>query len=50
MVKGIIPTPPRISYGTRDIDIFPDDYLKAAMKALKEYRSERDSRQRKEAR
>lgn len=36
--KGIIPKPPRKNYGIRVVEVYPDDYLKEAEKAIRTYR------------
>jgi len=39
--KGAIPEPPRKTHGLREMDIYPDEYMKEATKRLKEYRKKR---------
>lgn len=36
--KGIIPEPPTVDYGVRKIRVFPDEYMRRALKALDDYR------------
>ncbi len=43
IVKGIIPAPPHITYGTRTVEVFPATYLEEAAKALNKFRSARQS-------
>lgn len=43
--KGIIPPPPKIEYGLRDVEIFPDEYLEEARCAVIAYREKRKARQ-----
>jgi len=43
--KGIIPKPPKKEYGTRDIEIFTDEYLEEAKRAKAAYK-ERKKKQR----
>lgn len=41
IIKGIIPPPPTISQGLRDINIFPDEYMKLAKDRLRAHRARR---------
>ena len=41
--KGIIPHPPTIDYGTRELQVFTDEYLRSAVVARKEYRQKKKS-------
>lgn len=41
--KGIIPHPPTIDYGTRELQIFTDEYLRSAVVARKEYMQKKKS-------
>ncbi len=41
--KGIIPHPPTIDYGTRELQVFPDEYLRSADAARKEYMKKKKS-------
>jgi len=43
--KGIIPKPPKMRQGLREIDIYPDDYIREAKKILKEYSQQRKTKQ-----
>lgn len=36
--KGVIPQPPTVEYGTRELQIFPSDYLRKAEAARKDYK------------
>jgi DNA-binding transcriptional MerR regulator len=42
--KGIIPTPPKKEYGTRDIEIFTDEYLERAKLAKDVYKKKKNSK------
>lgn len=42
--KGIIPHPPQIAQGTKLIDYFPQEYVEAAKKIVKEYRERKVKR------
>lgn len=37
--QGIIPQPPVVTYGLRDVSVFPDDYLEEAKRRLNERRN-----------
>lgn len=39
--SGVIPAPPRIEHGIRNIEIFEEDYMRLAQKALKQLRDSR---------
>jgi hypothetical protein len=36
--NGIIPRPPQKSYGLREIDVFPDEYMQTAANSIKEHK------------
>lgn len=36
--KGVIPAPPTVEYGTRELQIFPPNYLREAEAARKAYK------------
>ena len=44
ITKKIIPEPPVIQFGNRQVKHFPTNYMAAAKKQLKEYRTGRDRR------
>lgn len=39
--KGIIPKPPKKEYGTRDIEVFTDEYLKEAERSKAAYKEKK---------
>ena len=41
--KGIIPQPPTIDYGTRELQTFTDEYLRSAVVARKAYMQKKKS-------
>jgi len=41
--KGIIPHPPTIDYGTRELQVFTDEYLRSAIVARKAYMQKKKS-------
>jgi excisionase family DNA binding protein len=42
--KGVIQQPETVEWGTRNVEVFPDRYLVAAAKAVKQYRVDRRPR------
>jgi DNA-binding transcriptional MerR regulator len=44
ITKKIIPEPPVIQFGNRQVKHFPKDYLAAAIKQLQKYRTGRNSK------
>lgn len=39
--KGIIPPPPTVAYGVRDVDVFPSEYMEKAREHINAYRARR---------
>jgi predicted site-specific integrase-resolvase len=39
--RGLIPPPPTFDYGARQVDTFPEDYLRDAQERLRRHRVER---------
>ncbi|TWP34349.1 hypothetical protein [Leekyejoonella antrihumi] len=40
--QGIIPQPPVVTYGLRDVSVFPDDYIEESKRRLRERRNGTD--------
>jgi len=39
--KNIIPKPQKVEYGTRDIEVFPDEYIEEAKRAKAAYKEKK---------
>tara|TARA_B100001989_G_scaffold240560_2_gene205732 strand:- start:79 stop:303 length:225 start_codon:yes stop_codon:yes gene_type:complete len=39
VTKGIIPKPPTVTQGLRDVNVYPTEYMERAMECLKDFRA-----------